>query len=82
MTFRLRGRGSEEAKRVPGVRPGSSKRFVRFVRHSHPAATPAHLISFLLEQPTMLSTETDPGSGPRHERQGRKDSDRGVRFAR
>jgi len=28
-------------------------RFVLFVRHSYPAATPALLISFLLEKPTI-----------------------------
>jgi hypothetical protein len=29
-------------------------RFVLFVRHSYPAAIPAHLISFMLEKPTIL----------------------------
>jgi hypothetical protein len=60
----------------------STLRFVLFVRHSYAAAIPALQISFLLEMSTILLPQTDHGSGRRHERQGRKDPDQGIRVVR
>ena len=68
--------------RTPMHSCSSTLRFVLFVRHSYPAAIPALQISFLLEMSTILLPQTDHGSGRRHERQGRKDPDRGIRVAR
>lgn len=60
--------GNEDQKRCRRV-PGQSNQFVLFVRHSHPAALPAHLISFQPELPTILWAQTDPVSGRRNARQ-------------
>src|ERR1700741_3029116 len=42
-----------KAKCAPGRAPSQPNRFVLFVRHSYPGAIPAHVISFLLEQPEV-----------------------------
>jgi hypothetical protein len=38
----------------PARIPGQPNRFVLFVRHSYPAASPAHLFSFLPQKATIL----------------------------
>jgi len=55
---------------APGRATSQPNRFVQFVRHGYPGAIPAHLMSFLLEQPTILFGQIDHGSGRRHARQG------------
>jgi hypothetical protein len=61
-----------------GRRSQPTARLVLFVRHGHRGAVPLHLISSLLEQPTILFGQSDRDSGRRHARRGRSGSDRGV----
>src|SRR3977135_3432945 len=78
----MRPKVGMKANNAPGRFLGQSNRVVLFVRPSYPVTIPTQLISFLLEKPTILLPQTDPGSDGRHARQRRKDSDRGICVAK